>query len=275
MLQRNRSTGWTHAKLSGHVNEEAIKTLLEIDSDYRNIFLQRISKSGTRITKIKCGGLMQKKVRSILPTTPFTAAKTDLYISFDDESHLNISVKKSLGGQVYLIGVENFIEGFERHFGVRIPVIVRRGMELFWGSTDDIQSIIDMIDSPFREYENHKQRLVAYSLMKYDKKLAYDLLEWFDENNREIFEFCFSRGLAKDNNEWADILWHVNKIGENVVDDLFFITELAKDSNYHAHYGIVNGGSTIQLDFGFVQWHQGKMQFHQNHDKIRDLLETR
>ena len=32
------------------------------------------------------------------------------------------------------------------------------------------------------------------------------------------------------------------------------------------------GGTTIQLPFGFVQWHQGQIQFHHNLDLMRKIL---
>ena len=37
-------------------------------------------------------------------------------------------------------------------------------------------------------------------------------------------------------------------------------------------FGTTNGGTTIQLPFGFVQWHQHQMQFHHNYYKIKILL---
>lgn len=275
MERRNRSTGWIHAKISGHINEEEIKNLLENDKEYQEAFLHRVSKEGTRITTIRCGGIRQKKVNSILPGPYLTTSKTDLYVTFEDESMLNISIKKSLGGQVYLIGVDNFIRGFELHFGKEIPEDVQRGMRLFWGTAGDIQSIIDTIHSPNYTYENRKKRIVACSLEIYNSQLVSDLLSWFDEYNYEIFEYCFSRGNAKEQNEWADILWNVNKVGENLIDDMFFINELQTGLKSKAFFGTRNGGTTIHLDFGFVQWHQGKMQFHQNHWKIIDLLTSR
>lgn len=39
-------------------------------------------------------------------------------------------------------------------------------------------------------------------------------------------------------------------------------------------YGYKNGGTTIQLPFGFVQWHQSSMQFHHSFDKIRNILKS-
>ena len=33
-LQRNRAEGWKHAKLSGHKNEDLVKTLIDEDEKY-------------------------------------------------------------------------------------------------------------------------------------------------------------------------------------------------------------------------------------------------
>ena len=49
---------------------------------------------------------------------------------------------------------------------------------------------------------------------------------------------------------------------------------LEKHASDGTEYGNVGGGTTIQLPFGFVQWHSptkkipGDMQFHHNHEKI-------
>ena len=35
--------------------------------------------------------------------------------------------------------------------------------------------------------------------------------------------------------------------------------------------GQTRGGTTIKLPFGFVQWHQGQIQFHHNLDLIKKI----
>ena len=40
-------------------------------------------------------------------------------------------------------------------------------------------------------------------------------------------------------------------------------------------YGTKNGGTTIQLPFGHLQFHQGGLQFHHNYEKIKELISER
>ena len=82
---------------------------------------------------------------------------------------------------------------------------------------------------------------------------------------------------VRDQSEWCDFVWYINLLDENDMDDLFFIEDIceaAQDVAYReTYYGSVFGGTTIQLPFGFVQWHQGKMQFHHDFEKVRRLVE--
>ena len=102
------------------------------------------------------------------------------------------------------------------------------------------------------------------------------LLNFFKKNCMEVFLFCFSRGLAVEENDWAEYLWYVNTIknnGKPILNTIFEIKKLApkiKDSELY-QFGTRNGGTTIQLPFGFVQWHQGQIQFHHNYKKVCNL----
>ena len=69
-------------------------------------------------------------------------------------------------------------------------------------------------------------------------------------------------------------------LNECSFDNLYDTTEICnrvqKLTNINTdvvYYGNTLGGSTIQLPFGFVQWHQHSMQFHHNFEKIRALFE--
>ena len=71
----------------------------------------------------------------------------------------------------------------------------------------------------------------------------------------------------------------IEAITENDMDDLYYVEDIKKKLTKTAEYGNKTGGSTIQLPFGFVQWHSPKkvipgcMQFHHNYQKIKDLME--
>lgn len=280
MEHRDRATGWRHAKLSGHENEALVDELFASDSRYQHYFLDRLGQGNTRVISIDTGGLNEKNVPCIFPNET-TKSKADMYIRLEDGSSLNISIKKSLIGQVYLIGIDRFIDGFELQYKKRIPPDVKRAITLFWGSAEDVPDILKSY-SYDTNYENRKHRLVAYTLAQYNSVLHASLLDWFKNNMYEITDFCFSKGLAKSPEDWANVIWYKNELGENSVDDVFFIDELCRKTSSNAfsstEYGNRNGGSTIQLPFGFVQWHSptkripGNLQFHHGYDKINSIM---
>lgn len=273
---RNRAEGWKYAKLSGHENEKLVKALFSETSNFQTQFLERIGKSECSIVHVDVGGLKEKNVQSILGGT--TKSKTDLKITLSDGTLLKISIKKSLAGQVYLIPINHFIEGYELQYHEDIPDDVKRAISLYWGSAEDTIEIIDNYGT-FKPYEKHKHRAVADTILAYNPDLYKKLLDWFKLHTYQLFDFCFSKGLAKNEEDWANVVWYINKLGENSTDELFLIDDLAKYFAEEAHdetfYGNVNGGSTIQLAFGFVQWHSptkvipGCIQFHHQFKKIK------
>lgn len=275
MEHRNRAQGWKYAKLSGHENEELVKELFSDTGNFQTEFLNRIGKGDCTIVDINVGGLKEKNVTSVLGGT--TKSKTDLRITLSDGTLLKISIKKSLAGQVYLIPIEHFIKGFELQYNEIIPDDVKRAITLYWGSAVDTLDIIEKFGT-FKSYEKHKHRVVADTIYQYNTQLYVKLLDWFKHHTYELFDFCFSKGLANNEEDWANVVWYINKLGENSVDELFLIDDLANYFDEEAHndtfYGSVNGGSTIQLPFGFVQWHSptktipGCLQFHHNYEKL-------
>lgn len=274
--KRNRSEGWAHAKNSGHENENIVEHELLINKGFQKDFLARINRTENTITSVKFGGINEKSVDSVLHGKK-TKSKTDGHIILNDGTKLNVSLKKSMSGQVYLITVDNFIEGFEKQFDTEISADVKRAINLYWGTAEDTEEILKKYATN-SIYEFHKMRLTADTLKKYNPMLYKSLIEWFSQNCYEVFLFCFSRGLAKDKSEWANILWYKNEIGENNTNDVFIIDNFDFKYTSKAEYGRVNGGSTIQLPFGFLQWHNpgnklphGAMQFHHKLSSIKSI----
>ena len=113
----------------------------------------------------------------------------------------------------------------------------------------------------------------------YNKALTEALIGFFKENISEITFLCFSRGLAKDKKDWSEYLWYINTVDMEVdIDEMYEIDKIANKSKTNSKtitYGSKNGGSTVLLPFGFVQWHQGKMQFHHNKEKIEELMKSK
>ena len=197
---RNRSEGWRHAKLSGHSNEELVKQLLDNDKQYATDFLRRINCPNQKIIKTSIGGLHETNVLSV--TGKKTKSKTDLKILLEDGYVKNISIKKSLGGQVYFVRAGNFIEIFEKQFNKTIPEDVQRAIKLFWAEADDALQIIktyaDKSDEKNYEQQIRHHSLNATTLKNYDKNLYDSLLNWFKTNIYELTKLAFTMGAAKD-----------------------------------------------------------------------------
>ena len=148
-------------------------------------------------------------------------------------------------------------------------------------------------------YEKNKRRMTFDTMQKMGgevKEASDAMLQWFKENIHNIALFCFSRGLAKESSDWAHYVWYVNTVDPKVqMDELFDVNWLAKLMESHTDnvsYGQTRGGTTIQLPFGFVQWHfpgektkraeaeargenfktPGCLQFHHSYNKLHSLF---
>ena len=273
---RNRSEGWQHAKITGHENEAKIAELTMNNSVVQKKILKcaHLDPSEVSIEKIDFGGLCESDVDCILDGAK-TKSKTDMWLFLSNGKRLNVSIKKDTGGQVFLIGIDRFIDGFELQYNKKIPENVKRAISLYFGSAKDTIDIIENFGVE-KDLEKRKHRLVAETLMAYDSRLSKALLNWVNNNMYELFDFCFARGLAKNEEDWAQIVWYKNLVGENSFDTLLYLPDM-KQIPKNAEYGTRNGGSTIQLPFGFVQWHSprkvipGNLQFHHSYDKMIEL----
>lgn len=279
---RNRQQGWQYAKVTGHINEYLVAKLIEDDEDVQKRILDCCNYSNRKVIQVLTEAISQKGIPSILGGV--TKSKTDITLLLDNGDSINISLKKDRGGQVFLVTPSRFISGFEKHYNVTIPSDVKRAINLFWGSAEDTLAIIDKYSSSksIKEYEIRKHRLTLETLLAYDKKLADCLIEWFSMNSKNIFDFCFSKGLAIDEKDWADVIWYKNTIKEDEenIDCLINIKDFIQKASFEdCSYGNKNGGTTIWLPFGFVQWHNpgkkipGEMQFHHNYEKILLMIE--
>ncbi len=274
---RDRSSGWQYAKLSGHENEADVERLFQ-DLEFRNCFSRRLGIGAIKSATV--GGLNETDVRSVLGDK--TKSKTDLTLSLEDGGHVNISIKKSWGGQVYLIGVERFIDGFEKQFGEIIPADIKDLLSLyFYGNpkTEYLLSnptVVANQSAGLIQYQKRHKRLVWASLFNLNESAAESLLNWIKSNIDKIAEYCFSRGLAANKEDWADYVWYVNLLGEDDVDEIYSVEEIKKAVKQHPELvfpSSLNGGSTTQLPFGFVQWHQAKMQFHHSLEKLSEIID--
>lgn len=277
MAPRNRAEGWKHAKNSGHQNEQLAAQLVQSDPEIQRRLLHCAHWEGEKIVNIEFGGLNEHNVPCVFPGES-TKSKSDLWLVMASGKRLNVSLKKDASGQAFLIGIDRFIRGYEAQYRTLIPNEVKRALMLYFGSAQDIPEIVKEYASSNIPLQVRKHRLVAETLNSYDPTLAGLLLFWMDSNMENIFDFCFSRGLAQNPEDWAHVLWYRNLLGEFSFDTMINLQETPKMCFSSCFYGKRNGGSTIQLPFGFVQWHSptksipGSMQFHHSYAKILDSL---
>lgn len=274
MFDRNRATGWQYAKLSGHTNEELVNFRLETDKKFANSLLKKLGRPSANIINTTIGGLHETNVPGVNGRK--TKSKTDLKIFLDTNEEINISIKKSLSGQVYFVRAGLFIETFEKQFCTQIPDNVCRAINLFWASADDAIDIIkkysDQTNTKNYDLQLRHKSINATTLKSYNENLYNSLLQWFADNIYELTKLSFSMGAACDHKEWADFIWYINLLGENNINNIFSIedicTAVQKSALSETYYGSSYGGTTIQLPFGFVQWHKKQLQFHHMYTKI-------
>lgn len=277
MHHRNRAKGWQHAKITGHSNEELCAFLLKENLEVQKRFLNCLGLKNEKVEEVKTGALHEHDVPSILGDK--TKAKPDLYVTLSSGNIIGVSLKKSLSGQVFLISVDRFIQGFEAAYD-EIPDIVKQGIKLFWGGHPDIIKIANKINGKYIDYELRKKRLVHDTIAKYNPDIDSSLINWFRDNVTKIFEFCFTKGLASEPKDWAHIIWYKNLVDPDVCVDTFLTLDTirTKISTDKIVYGTRTGGSTILLPFGFVQWHDpgnkgnNNLQFHHKYNELIKLL---
>lgn len=275
MEHRNRAQGWKYAKLTGHENEKLIKEFIDNNKEYSKQLLERIHING-EIIKTSIGGINEKDVESV--NNRKTKSKTDLKLFLNTQETLNISIKKSLGGQVYFVSAKLFVQTYERQFNKTVPEDVKKAINLFWASDPDaielIETYADKSDIKNYNMQIRHKSLNATTLKNYNLELYNCLINWIRENIYEITILCFASGAVKDKNEWSKFIWYKNMLGENDIDDIFVIDDICNQmdetKSQSIFYSDKNGGTTIQLPFGFLQWHQGQMQFHHDYKKLKN-----
>ena len=249
MEKRNRATGWKHAKLSGHTNEARVKELLDNDAEYCQDFMERIGCGDEIIESTSIGGLHETNVPGVLGKK--TKSKTDLKIFCKSGKTITVSIKKSLGGQVYFVRAELFFDVYEKQFHEAIPENVKRAIRLFWAAADDATEIInaygDRADEKSFNLQIRHKSLNATTLKAYDATLYTEMLNWFSNHAYNLTKLAFTMGAASDKSEWSEYVWYINLLGENDVDEVFHIEEFCQAAEamvaqrYNSHSALCNG----------------------------------
>ena len=287
-LGRHRtSTFGSRQKNRGHLNERLVEEALRKNGAFLNSLQYKIRKEGLQARSIEVGGIRAKHVPSatVVNGRHSTPAKTDIAIQWSDGSRTNFSLKLK-DGQVDHRKVDGFCAGFKAQFGNPVPTDVHRALSLFFGSAhDSIQvfnsispSVVDQRTWEHARHQNH--RLVYNMLYAYQPQLAKGMLKWLADEMECICRFCFSCGLVRAREDWADYLWHRNLVDPALsgFDYLVSIEELCVASKRAAQEGNgvapgpKNGGSSIHLPFGHLEYLHGGMEFYQSISKIQRIL---
>ena len=280
---RSRSQGWRHAKLDGHANEDQFARDLLTDRNFlrkiENSILKTIPKSEPKI--IVDGS---KHVPSIFGD--ITTSKVDVSMTWLDSQKVNVSVKKSESGQVWLISVPRFLSAMEFYLEEKTDPAVTAGISLFIGGNNlsNYEKLFeaalksDSIKEPRITIQQKRQRrLVSSSIKSNHPSIWETTLDFFNSNVALITELSFAKGLAASETEHADIIVYNNVIdGENifVIPEILDAIKKEKEKS-RIIPGPLNGGSTLYFPTGFLQMHhpQGdnQLQFHHQYKKISRL----
>lgn len=279
---RSRSEGWRHAKLDGHANEREFADSLINNPEFVSAIEKHLKMSPKGLPEISVDGA--KHVQSIFDD--MTTSKVDLAIKWSDGQLVNISLKKSSSGQVWLVSVPRFISAIEFHLNQKIDLEVRTGISLFIGGTNlsNYEEFFnkaldcDRHQNPsIAEQEFHQSRLVANSIKANFPSIWESTIDFFNVNIGLITKLSFAQGLAKSRNESADVIIYNKAIDgksifpiDKIIEDAISFTKTSPIAP-----GPKNGGSTLQLPTGFLQMHhpQGEnlLQFHHRYKKISTL----
>ena len=281
--KRNRSEGWSHAKKDGHANEEQFAEYLVANDEF-------ISKIEKHITKKFPKGLPEittdgtKQVESIFGDK--TTSKVDVVMEWKSGELINISLKKSNNGQVWLVSVPRFISAIEIHLKHKMDAEAQIGISLFIGGTNlanyedyfDQALALDKKKNPIiAKQEAHQSRLVANSIQTHFPSVWEATINFFNVNIELITKLSFAQGLARYKKDIADLIIY-NKVTSG--PSIFPIPKIIQNSKSLTNKisvasGPKNGGSTLQLPTGFLQMHHPQsdnlLQFHHQYKKISKL----
>jgi len=280
---RNRSEGWRHAKLDGHANEKRFAESLINNEEFISEIEKHLTKKSPKGSpEIIVDGA--KHVESIFGGT--TTSKVDLAMIWNNGEQINISLKKSNNGQVWLVSVPRFISAVEFHLNRKIEVEVQIGISFFIGGANlsnyenyfDKALAVDKKKNPtIAEQELHQSRLVAKSIETNFPSVWEATINFFNANIGLITKLSFAQGLAKSDKDAADVIIY-NKVKDGA--SIFPIAKIIKNANASIKKisvlaGPKNGGSTLQLPTGFLQMHhpqsENLLQFHHQYKKISKL----
>lgn len=270
-------------KESGHQNELLIAEALNGDKVFRAHFCERVGRQPSEFASAEADGKHAKQEVSVLGGT--TAGKTDLSVLWKDGLRTNVSIKKAANGQVYLVTAKNFVAAFEAQYGVKVPNEVSKALALFIGESPDSKSILTSTNIEVDGHQVRKMeieqnyRLVYDVIHHYDPRMAEALLAWLKIRIENVFEISFAKGAVADHAKWSHVLWYKNLVDQDgdgldymvsISDVILALTKAGNDNEVCR--GPKNGGSTIVLPFGHLQYHNKQLEFYQRMKCIEKIL---
>lgn len=284
---RNRSEGWKFAKTGGHKLEDLLKAKLKTDINFSSELHKMVfGKPFCGKAEASGGGKGAKKAPSVLEH--LTQPKSDLSVKWENGATARISIKKSLGGQVWLISHKNFLAAFDKHYGIYPEKRVVECLGYFIGAPgfgDRIEFKKLNLKGPRhrsgKPLEVHQRRLCAETIIANFPMHWEETMRWLNAHIGNITELCFARGLCKYEEDQANHLWYFDLKQEKTrginqvlaIKDILHAIERIENP---CVAGEKNAGSTIQTPFGFLQMHSpgpiNELQFHHSYFKISELL---
>jgi hypothetical protein len=225
-----------------------------------------------------------KHVKSIFDDS--TTSKVDLEISWKSGENIKVSLKKSTQGQVWLVSVPRFISAMEFYLGHLLSKNVKNGISLFIGGNNlsncmsdyDKALAVSQKKTPrIAAQELHQSRLVGSTIKTNLPDVWSETIDFFNSNIGLITRLSFAQGLAKSQDDAAQIIVYNNADPNPAVFSITSIIAKAEKQVkiFPIAYGPRNGGSTIQLPTGFLQMHhpdtENLLQFHHKYEKISKL----
>ena len=298
-MKRLFPTSATNAKRAGAGSAEGLagraypllvaKRLSE-DSAFREKVCRLLKRKPDDLLEVQVGKSLPRKVESVVPGGKPADSKTSLRLVWRDDERSNFLVKKDGPAQVCLKRVENFIPEFEAQFKKKIPKKVKEALRLFAGCHADQARILDAIPLSYggvdvRKLErSYNNRLTLATMYGYDDAMPEALMSWLRKNAAELFEYCFVKGAVSDRDDRTAYLWYHSSNGADSdfeIHDLRNLSAKLRSMSAAQLAPLVRAGdrmaigSTIDLLFGNLQYHEGALQFRHERDKIRAIAAVR
>lgn len=279
---RNRSEGWQFAKKDGHQNEQDFGEKLRRRPELAaKIYEYVFETTPSSELEISVDGNMRVEGFDGLPTT----SKCDLRLKPSNGGRAaNLSLKKSEGGQAWLVSPSRFLEILEFHLGTTVDHEAKRALWLFIGGDNLPMSAREVFEKglslsktatpEIAKLEKAQSRLSLNSIAAVDKIGYESLLDLFRSHFELITRLVFGLGASAElDTEAQAIVYNRHDKGVQIfrIEDVMNSDTSTKEL---IDRGPRNGGTTIWLPFGFLQMHhpqgQNLLQFHHKRTNIEN-----